>query len=133
MTVLRRLTLAALFSVTMAGCVHSNQFVGVQVGPVDTPFPPHPLKRYDSLQYLSCDFERGVPGQPNSPPEEHQDPNAGSVLNIASSHLKAAATAWVYSLMASNVYRDPESPQYVIPNWQAVTRWTSSSGLAVEE
>jgi hypothetical protein len=125
------LLLLVALAIASSGCVHTNQYHTVDM--LEAEWPRHPLASYDSLQYLSCDYRRGVGGQRYSPAPELQDPDAGSVLNLAPEHIAAAAVVWPYALLASNVYRDPESPYYAVPGWEAQRRWESPSGLAVEE
>jgi hypothetical protein len=127
----RTLLLLAALAIASSGCVHTNQHHTAVM--LEAEWPRHPLASYDSLQYLSCDYRRGVGDQRYSPAPEFQDPDAGSVLNLAPEHIATAAAVWPYALLASNVYRDPESPYYVVPGWEAQRRWESPSGLAVEE
>lgn len=101
----------------------------------DTGAPDHFLHSYHDLQYLSCDVKSGVPVSSASttiPPPAMIDKQASSVFNQNKEHLEAASTAWVYALMASNVYRK-KGNVYTIPGWTLYERHHSSSGLVLEE
>lgn len=124
--------LALVLAIPLAGCIHSNQHRLVGIHQYEG--PPHPLRSYDDLQYLSCDYRRGRPGILYAPedPALH-DERAGSQFNLSPQHLERAARVWPYALMSSNVYRADDTPVYEIPGWVAERRWESPSGLAVEE
>lgn len=122
---------AMLTTAVLTGCVNSNQLA---LAPTPNEGGEHRLFRHDKLQYLSCDYESGILTKIYPPAPEHVNPNTSSALNLSPYHLRVAARAWPYALMASNVYRDPQdNPFYVIPGWEFASRWHSPSGLSLEE
>jgi pimeloyl-ACP methyl ester carboxylesterase len=54
------------------------------------------------------------------------------VFDLSEQQFKASSKTWVYSLMASNVYRE-KGQVFVIPGWEVASRWKSPSGLTFEE
>lgn len=82
----------------------------------------HLLYSYHELQYLSCDCISSY----------KTDKQASSVFDQEPENMEAATKSWVYALMTSNAYRE-KGQVFVIPGWEATSRWESNSGLALEE
>jgi hypothetical protein len=133
---------AALAALLIAGCVSRSSPV-VVAEPVSPP-GLHVLHPSLELQYLSCDYKhwdakgydrkpkpRGRPPVPlNMELSLHRD-------GVSALHLHenkdTAREAFVYAMLASNVYRDPEKkPRFVVPGWEPPKRLVAKSSLEME-
>ena len=72
----------------------------------------HWLNKRSKLEYMSC--------------------NHGYYDWMSDKQFDAARDYFVFSIMASNVYRDLNSPYYVIPDWKLIDRRESDSGLTID-
>ncbi|WP_028866995.1 lipase family protein [Psychromonas arctica] len=104
-------TIVILIMLMSAGCTTSN-FRKIDHTYESKDHPEHQLRKHTDLQYLSCNYR---------------------YFDWMSDYqLEGAKDYYVFSLMASNVYRDSSSPYYAIPSWELESRYESDSGLVID-
>jgi pimeloyl-ACP methyl ester carboxylesterase len=129
-----RFLVLAFCILTTSACVGPGQLRKTADQAADPlQFAKHEVRSYHKLQYLSCDSTKGVKTKYYPPPDDDIDCQTSSVFNLSQDHLAAAAHAWEYALLSSNVYRETDTPIYFVPGWEFTERQESPSGLALEQ
>jgi Protein of unknown function (DUF2974) len=130
--------IASLVMLVSAGCVSTRP--ATLQPEVSTSVGKHLLLPSHDLQYMSCDYRRWTskrydPAAPPAGVSIADYDNEVSSLHTHSAEGKALAReAFVYAMLANNVYRDDEDkPVFATPGWTVVRRWKSEADLVLEE
>lgn len=128
---------ALLALLLVAGCVSTSPPT-TEERP-DTLIGKHALYPSLGIQYMSCDYRRWTTGRRSAEPvpqgldrEDHH--RSASALHTHSPAKKSlAADAFVYAMLANNIYGDDnDKPAFITPGWTVLERTTAESGFKAD-